>query len=175
MLLDDDVMADGEPEAGAFSRWLGREKRIEHLVFHVGWYAGAVVAYPDLDAVTAVLRCGTQRRFIGVIVRQYLALRRRIEAVRNQVEKHPGDFLRESVSLAGGRIKGPLQGDIEAVLLGPGAVIGEIKAFFDDGIDVDGTVFARAFARMQQHVLDDRVRHVCRAGRPFRDCCATCR
>ena len=56
-----------------------------------------------------------------------------------------------------GRIEGPLQGDIEALLFGPRPVIGEIEALLDEGIDIDGPVFAGAFARVQQHVLDDGI------------------
>ena len=49
-----------------------------------------------------------------------------------------------------------------SVILKPGfsaprTVIGEIKAFLDDDIDIGRAAFAGAFARMQQHVLDDRV------------------
>ena len=36
-------------------------------------------------------------------------------------------------------------------------MIGEIEAFIDDSVDVDRPALAGAFARMQQHVLDDRV------------------
>jgi hypothetical protein len=42
-------------------------------------------------------------------------------------------------------------------LLGPCAVIGEIEALLDEGVDIDDPVLARAFARMQQHVLDDAI------------------
>ena len=63
----------------------------------------------------------------------------------------------KQVDLAGGRIERPLQRDVEALLLGPRAVIGEIEAFLDKGIDIDRPVLAGALARMQQHVLDDRV------------------
>ena len=36
-------------------------------------------------------------------------------------------------------------------------MIGEIEAFLDEGIDIDGPVLTRAFARVQQHVLDDGI------------------
>ena len=42
MLLDDDVMADGEAKSGALSGWLGREERIEQLVLHLGRNTGVV-------------------------------------------------------------------------------------------------------------------------------------
>ena len=50
-----------------------------------------------------------------------------------------------------------IQPDLEILLLGAGAVIGEIEALLDQRIDVDRPVLARALARMQQHVLDDGV------------------
>ena len=62
-----------------------------------------------------------------------------------------------STSPAAG-IKRPLQRDVEALLLGPRPVIGEIEAFLDEGVDIDGPMLARAFARVQQHVLDDGIR-----------------
>ena len=36
MLLDNNVVADGEAKTGAFSGRFRREKWIEHLFFHVG-------------------------------------------------------------------------------------------------------------------------------------------
>ena len=48
----------------------------------------------------------------------------------------------ENIELAGGRIKGPLQGDREALLLGSGTMIGEVEALLDEAIDIDRAVFA---------------------------------
>ena len=67
-------------------------------------------------------------------------------------------LLREQIDLSSGRVKGSLQGDIEALLLGPSPVVGEIEALLDQGVDVDRPMLSRALARMQQHVLDDRIR-----------------
>ena len=36
-------------------------------------------------------------------------------------------------------------------------MIRETEALFDNGIHIDEPVFARAFARVQQHVLDDTI------------------
>jgi hypothetical protein len=46
---------------------------------------------------------------------------------------------------------------MKAGLFGPRSVICEIEAFFDEGVDIDGSVLARALALVQQHVLNDRV------------------
>ena len=87
-----------------------------------------------------------------------LALGRGVEAVGNEVEKHAGDLLREQIDLARGRIEGALQRNVEALLFGACAVIGEIEALFHQGIDIDLLMLARALPRVQQHVLDNRVR-----------------
>ena len=50
-----------------------------------------------------------------------------------------------------------MQRDVEAGFLRPRAVIGEVEALLDDRVDVGGPVLARSLARMQQHVLDDRI------------------
>jgi hypothetical protein len=34
-----------------------------------------------------------------------------------------------------------LQSDVEALLLGPRTVIGEVQAFLDEGVDIDKSVF----------------------------------
>ena len=44
MLLDDDVVTNGEAKARAFSGRFGRKERIEHLFLHVGRNARAIVA-----------------------------------------------------------------------------------------------------------------------------------
>ena len=49
-----------------------------------------------------------------------------------------------TIDLTGGRVKGPLQSDIEALLLGPRPVIGEIEALLDQGVDIDRPMLARA-------------------------------
>ena len=46
---------------------------------------------------------------------------------------------------------------VEAGLLGPRAVIGEIERLLDHRVDVDARPLARPLARMQEHVLDDRI------------------
>jgi hypothetical protein len=59
VLLDDDVMTDGQAQSGSFTGGLGCKERIEHLLLHLGRHAGAVVADPDLDAVAEILGRGS--------------------------------------------------------------------------------------------------------------------
>jgi hypothetical protein len=80
------------------------------------------------NPVTEALGCGSKRRLVIAPISFHFALRRGIEAVGDHVEQRPGDLLREQINLTSGRIKGPLQGDSEALLLGAGPVIGEIKS-----------------------------------------------
>jgi hypothetical protein len=51
MLLDDDVVADGEAKTSTFSGRFGGEERVEHLSFHVRRHAGAVVADSDFHTI----------------------------------------------------------------------------------------------------------------------------
>ena len=156
MLFNDDIVAQREAEAGSLAGGFCRKERIEHLFLHLGRNAGAVVADSNFDAVTEILGPGNDGGLVAPIY-FCLALRRRVEAVRDQIKQHPRDLLREKHGLARGRIKGALQSDIETRFLGPRSVISEIEAFFDKGVDIDRSVLARALARVQQHVLDDRI------------------
>ena len=54
-------------------------------------------------------------------------------------------------------IERPLDRDVEALLLGARPVIGEIEALLDERIDVRKPALAGPRARVQQHVLDDRI------------------
>src|SRR4029077_1667783 len=136
---------------------LGRKERVEQLLPHLGRDAGAVVANPDFDSVTEVLSRGGECRRVVASICFGLTLGGRIEPVGDQVEQGPGNLLREKIDVASGRVKGPFKGDSEALLLSPRPVIGEIEALIDQRVDIDGSVFARTFTRVQQHVLDDGV------------------
>ena len=130
---------------------------IEDLFLHLRRDAGAVVPNPDFDTVPQVLGRGRKRWLVIATICLGSALGRRIKAIGNQIEQDPCDVLWEHVGFAGRGIKRPLQRDIEALLFGPRPVIGEIEAFLNESVDIDGPVFARAFARVQQHVLDDGI------------------
>ena len=156
VLFHDDVVAHRQAKSGALARGLGGEEGIEHLLLHFRGDSGAVVANPDFDPVAEVFGGRAQRR-LEAVVAGFLALGGGVKAVGNQIEKHPRDLLRIKVDHAGGGIEVALERDVEAGFFRPRAVIGEIEAFLDDRVDIGGPMFARALARMQQHVLDDRI------------------
>src|SRR6476659_558192 len=83
MLLDDDVVAEGQTKAGPFAGWFGREEWIEHFFLHSGSDAAPVVANPDLE----VSRRGCKGRLLAVCHLQ-LALHCRIKSVRNKVKHY---------------------------------------------------------------------------------------
>src|SRR5579863_481784 len=112
MLLDDDVVAERKAQSGPFARRLCREEWIEHFFLHVGSDAGAVIADSDLDPVTPIASRGGERRFT-IIVGVTLTLDRRIEPVRDHIEKDASDFLRIDVHLAGRRIERSFERDVE--------------------------------------------------------------
>ena len=143
MLLDDDVVTDRQPQPRTLAGGLGREERIEYLFLHLGRNAGAVVADADLHAVAEATCRGGKGR-LETVAGLRLARGRCVEAVQDQVQQHPRDVLRENVGLAGGRIERSLEGDIEVLLLGTRAVIGEVEAFLDKGVDIDKPVLARS-------------------------------
>ena len=157
MLLHNDVVSDGQAKASALSSRFCREEGIEHLLLYLVRNARAVVANPNLDFVAEILRRSRKSRLIAIAIVLLFALRRRVEAVGDQLQESPCDLLRENIDLTGGRIKGPLYVDFKALLLCSGTMIGEIKAFLDEGVDVDGPMLARTFAGVHQHILDDGV------------------
>src|SRR5258708_32136957 len=157
MLLDDNVVAQRKAKPRSFASGLRRKEGIEHLFLYFGRNAGAAVTDSDLHAGAKVFGRGSKGGLITVAAGLAGTLRRRVEAVGNQIQKRPCNLLGKRVHLTGVRIKGPLQSDVEAWLLGSRSVIGEIEAIFHEGVDIDRSVLAGTFPRMQQHVLDDRV------------------
>ena len=61
------------------------------------------------------------------------------------------------LTLTDGRIEIALEGNTEAYLFYSGTVVSKVQTLIQERIDVRRPVFAGAFARMQQHVLDDGV------------------
>src|SRR5215469_12745605 len=87
-------------------------------------------------------------RLIAIATFLFFTPGRRIEAVGDQIQESPRDLLREYVDLASVRIQGPLHIDLEALLLGPCTMKGEIEAVLDERVDVDRPMLAGAFARV---------------------------
>ena len=83
MLLDDDVVTDGEAEAGALAGWLGCEEGIEHLFPDLGRNASAIVTDRDLYSIAEVLCRGPNGRLQAIAVDLAPSHRRGIEAVRD--------------------------------------------------------------------------------------------
>ena len=87
-------MAHRQAKAGPFAGRFGGEERIEYLSPHLGRDARAVVADADFYPVAEASCRRTQRRFEGLVVCFGLALGSSVEAVGDQVEQCPGNFLR---------------------------------------------------------------------------------
>ena len=157
MLLGDDFVADRQPEPGAFAGRLRGEERLEELVPDLVGNADAVVAHPHLDGL-AEIACGhcEHRSEVPVVCRP-LALVRGVESVAEQVEKHSRDVLRHEFDRRDVRAVLPIQSDVEVLILGAGAVIGEIERLLDQRVEVDALPVASAAAGMRQHALDDIV------------------
>ena len=128
MLLDNDVVADGEAKTSAFSGRFGREKRVEHLFFYVRRHTGAVVANSDFHTIPKVSGRGRESWLVVATLSLCSAPGRSIEAVCNEIKKSPPDVLRENVCPTGRRIKGLLELDLKTLRLGPRSMPCEIKA-----------------------------------------------
>src|SRR5687767_5778233 len=97
MLLDDNVVAQREAEAGPLPGRLGGEKRVEHPIAHLRRNADSIVADPDLNAVAEVFRRSGKRWFVTGAGSLRFALCSCVKTVRDQVQEHPGNFLREEI------------------------------------------------------------------------------
>jgi hypothetical protein len=81
MLLDDDVVADGETEAGAFASGLRCKEWIEYLFLHLQGHTSAIVADPDFHTVAEVLGGRYKGWLVIASIRLCTALGRRVEAI----------------------------------------------------------------------------------------------
>src|SRR5215471_3541429 len=100
MLLDDDVVTDGEAEAGSFSSGFRGEERVEHFFFHVRRNAAAVVANCYLDTIAQILSRGSKSWLVIAAIAFGSALSRCIKAIGDQIKQSPRDVLWEDVGLA---------------------------------------------------------------------------
>src|SRR5262245_49768111 len=105
MLFDNDVVTDGEPEPGSFSRRLGCEERVEHLFFYFRWNTRAVIPNPDFHPIAKASCRGHQVWFIPIAIHVRSTLCCRIKAIRDQVEKYPRYILRKHIGLPSGRVE----------------------------------------------------------------------
>ena len=156
MLLRDNVITDREPEPRTLASRLRREERLEQLVAKFGCNPNTIVAHPDLDRVAKILCRHLQRR-AKAVARLAPALVGGIKAIAEQVEEHPCDVLRHHLDRSDNAIELPLQGDVEALILGARAMLGEVERLLDESVDVRRLPIAAPAARMRQHVLDDAV------------------
>src|SRR5262245_57632474 len=99
MLLNDYVVADREPEPGAFAGWLGGEERVEYFVPDLCRDAGAVVADSNLHLL-AQATCGCRQSRLEAVASLVPAPGCGIEPIRDQVQEHASDLLWEHVDLA---------------------------------------------------------------------------
>ena len=128
------------------------KKGFEHLLLNLRRDAGSVVANSDLYAVTEVIGGRSQSGFIGVLSFA-LTFSRRVKSVGDQVKQNPAYFLRIQICLSGVPIERALYGDVEALLLRPGTMVGKVQALLDERIDLDRPLLAGTFARVKQHVF----------------------
>src|SRR5262249_43303817 len=105
MLLHNDVVTDGEPKPSSFSGRLRCEERVEHLLLHLGWNAGAVVADRDFHLIAKTARRGRKGWLVALAASLGSPLCCRIKAVRDQIEKHPREILRKHVGLPSSRVE----------------------------------------------------------------------
>ena len=81
MLLNDDVVTNGQAQPSPFTGGLCRKERVEQLLLHLRGDAGAVVANPDFDPAAEALGRGSQRGLVIAFIRIGFALCRSVEAV----------------------------------------------------------------------------------------------
>ena len=74
-----------------------------------------------------------------------------------RVETDPADVLRDEFNRRDRVGIIALQCDVETLILGAGAVIGEVQRFLDQSVEIDAPAFATAATRMLQHARDDIV------------------
>jgi hypothetical protein len=144
VLLDNDVVADRKAKSSPFSGRFGRKEWIEYPFLHFRQNPGAIVANADLYPVAEVSGRGLDGGLVAVAIGLPFSLGRGIESVRDQVQENPRNVLWKNIGLAGSRIKRPLQCYGKALLLGTRSVIGTIKTFLDQGIDIDGPMLCRS-------------------------------
>src|SRR6516162_1474268 len=156
VLLCYDLVAYGQAKPRALTRRLGGEEGLEQLLPVFRRNADPVVAHPDLDAngdfARRDLQHGAERR-----VSFAAAQASGIKTIADEVQEHPGHVLGHDLDRWDIAAEVALHGDIEALVLGAGAVIGEVQGLLDQRVQIGGLPVATAAARVLQHALDDTV------------------
>src|SRR6202040_1432546 len=127
VLLGDDVPADRQAEPRPLAGRFGGEERLKQLVPDLWRNAGAVVADADFDRLAEIVRRRCQGRLELGVASLPVALGGGVEAIAEQIEADAGDVLRHQLDRGDSRAEIAFQGDVEALVLGPGAVIGEVQ------------------------------------------------
>src|SRR6516165_9489946 len=81
-----------------------------------------------------------------------------IEAVANQVQEHARHVLRHDVDRREVAVEVAFHRDVEALVLGAGAVIGEVEGLIDQRVEINLLPITATPARVLQHALDNAVR-----------------
>ena len=112
VLLDDNVVTQGEAQASPFARRFRRKEGIEYFLSYFSRNAAAIVTNPDFDVGAETSGRGGKGWFVA-IPHLCFAFHGRIDAIRNQVEKDARDLLRKQIGYPGGGVKGSFQPDAE--------------------------------------------------------------
>ena len=156
VLFHDDIVTDRKAKARALSRRLGREKRVEHLFFHVRRHTGAVVVNSDFHAIAKVFGRGRESRLVVATISLCSAPGRSIEAVCNEIKK--------ARRMSCGKTSAPpADGSKDCLSLTSKPCVSarapcREKGFLNESIDINHPMLTRAFARVLQHILDDSIR-----------------
>src|SRR4029453_16018239 len=102
------VVTDRQAEARPLARGLGREERLEQFVLNFRWDARAVVGTPDLARIAKTAVRGVQGWPVRGVPILPGALGRRVKAITEQIEEHPGDLLRRQFDPLNCRVEFPL-------------------------------------------------------------------
>src|SRR6516165_4639559 len=157
MLLGHNVVANRKAETRPFAGRLGGEERLKELALDLGWNANAVVADVDFNRI-AQIRCrDPQSRLELRVASLLLAFGSGVEAIAEQVETDAGDVLRDKLDGSYGLGEISFECDVEARILSPATVIGEVQRLLDQAVEIDTATFAAAATRMLQHALDDAI------------------
>ena len=88
MLLNDDVVTYGKAKSGALASGLRREERIEDPLLYLG-QCRCRCRESDLHTIAKAHGGSSKGRLVVASICFRFALRRRIEAVGNQIEQNP--------------------------------------------------------------------------------------